>query len=100
MAYLTETATQREMAGGLFAGGEMMMVPTFRRHEQAPGLPIDANKFAPRPHQRITLAGWNFCDDHPDEALRTLKMAVCRGTTPPLPAFEGRGFQIFDSIAG
>src|SRR5215510_12047372 len=58
MAHLTETATQREMPGGLFAGGEMMMVPTFRRHEQTSRLPVDPNKFAAgRPHQRIPFAG-------------------------------------------
>src|SRR5215813_6303633 len=56
MAHLTETPTQREMPGGLFAGGEMMMVPTFRRHEQTSRLPVDPNKFAAgRPHEGITF---------------------------------------------
>src|SRR5215471_6401594 len=48
------------MPGGLFAGGEMMMVPAFRRHEQTSRPPVDPNKFAAwRPHQRITFAGNN-----------------------------------------
>ena len=57
MADVTQTSSEREMSGRLFAGREVMMVPAFRGHEQASRLPVHANEVsAGRPHERVTFA--------------------------------------------
>src|SRR4029077_14442223 len=48
------------MARRLFARGEMVMIPTLGRHEQATRLPIDTHHvvfFSRIPHEGITFAG-------------------------------------------
>src|SRR4030095_1623282 len=58
------------MAGSLLASRKMVMIPTFRWHKQASGLPIDSNKFASgRPHERIT-----FARDHDDLSAWSMTM--------------------------
>src|SRR4029077_16440116 len=45
------------MTSGLLARRKMVMIPTFRGHEETSGLPIDPNELSPwRPHERITFS--------------------------------------------
>src|SRR5919106_5224730 len=58
MADLAEATAERQMAGRFFARREVMMIPAFRRHEQASRFPIDPHKLSTRrPHERISFAG-------------------------------------------
>src|SRR5919108_2181212 len=70
IAHLPQPAAQRQMTGWFFARREVVMIPAFRRDEQASRLPIDAHEFSTRlPHERISFAG-------DDDDLRSGSMAM------------------------
>src|SRR4029077_10099775 len=64
------------MTSGLLARRKMVMIPTFRGHEETSGLPIDPNELSPwGPHERITFSRY---DD--DLGSRPMTMRFFVGT--------------------